>query len=99
MGYRVEYGPIDRAMRTDCCRVTGWPVLCASFFLCFLLAVTCFWAEGRALLRQILFPWDWGELEAGVLAFQSAVEAGAPGLACAEAFCREIIGETGLAIG
>ena len=99
MGYRVDYGPMNRAFRSNYRRFLGWQAYGALFFLCFVIAVCCFWPEGQGVLRQILFPGDWQALEEGVLAFQESVKAGEPGLSCAEAFCRVIIGEGGLAVG
>ena len=91
MGYRVDYGPMDRAMRKYNYRVSGWPVLCAVFFLCFLVMVCSFWDEGREVLGRVLFPGDWAAVEDALVLFKEAAETGATAIECLEAFCSGII--------
>lgn len=93
MGYRVDYGPMNRAMRQNVCRVRGWPVLCALFFLCFLVLVWSFWAEGREVLMKMVFPGDWEAVEGALGAFQEAMADGASPAESVEAFCAEILRE------
>lgn len=93
MGYRVDYGPMDRAMRKNTYRVSGWPVLFAVFFLCFLVMVCSFWNEGREVLGRVFFPGDWAAVEDALVLFEEAAETGATPLGCLEAFCRGIIPE------
>ena len=91
MGYRVNYGPMNRAPRRNYRRASSWALLCGACFLCFLVVVWGFWEEGRLVLQKLLFPGDWAAVEEGVAAFRDAANSGASAAACAEAFCREIL--------
>lgn len=84
---------MDRAMRKNTYRVSGWPVLCAVFFLCFLVMVCSFWDEGREVLGRVLFPGDWSAVEYALVLLKEAAGTGATPLGCLEAFCRGIIQE------
>lgn len=99
MGYRVDYGPMDRAMRGSNYRIIGWPVLLAAFFLCFLIMVSVFWPQGREVLADLLFPWDWEAVESALTAFREGISAGDSAMSCAEAFCRQILLEAKFGIG
>ena len=99
MGYRVDYAPMDRAYRGSSCRVQGWPVLCVTFFLGFLILVCSFWAEGREVLSRLLFPGNWDAVEEALTVFRSAAESGESAAVCAEVFCKEILSEAGCGIG
>ena len=84
---------MDRAMRKNTYRVSGMPVLCAVFFLCFLVMVCSFWTEGREVLGRVLFPGDWAAVEDALVLFKKAAETGATPIECLEAFCSGIIQE------
>ena len=96
MGYRVDYRPMDRAIRKSRCRVCGWPLLWAVFFLCFLVIVCSFWDEGREVLCRILFPGDWIVVEEALARFQEAVRAGDSAADCLETFCRRVLVEANI---
>ena len=99
MGYRVDYGPMDRAMRKESYRMGGWPLLCAVFFLCFLILVGSFWPDGRVLMEKLLFPGDWQRLDAAAALFRDAAEDGGSVTDCVETFCKEILAGTAFGIG
>ena len=98
MGYRVEYGPMDRAFRSrrPSLRLS---LLSGLFLLLFALAVRFCWPEGRETVQALLFPGDWHETEAALEAFAQQLTEGGSLADCAESFCREIIAGAGIGIG
>ena len=98
MGYRVDYGPMDRAFRSrrSSLRLSLLSVL---FLLLFALAVRFFWPEGSQSARALLFPGDWHETEAALEAFAQQLTEGRSLADCAKSFCREILAGAGIGIG
>lgn len=89
MGYRISYEPIKKLRGAEK-RRTRIGALVGIFFLLFLLMVNLFWAEGAAVLRELVMPGDAAVTALALEEMSENLKEGIPLQEAVEGFCRSI---------
>ena len=87
MAYRIVYGGEPRRKRAGRGVGLRFQTMTAACLLVFTLAVSQFWPQGTAKLREYLIP----DSHAAVLELMANIQAGEPVEQALTAFCRQII--------
>lgn len=93
MAYSIGYGIQRQELRQRSSGRLGW--MTAGCFVLFLLGVQLFWAEGAAVLRQLLFPIQ-PETAVYLESMVGSIMDGASVSDAVTTFCREVIEGAGI---